>query len=239
MSGYLINTEHISTYSKTKRSTTDPKTQMRCRPTLQDTAPHGLQRDIQTQVSHPTPTDQGPDMSTGKESSPCITHPINRVRMPYQHRTHLNILRQGPRHLPDNNKSLHVSTTHHSSVAEDAIFHQNRCCSKSKRSTTDPKTQNALPTYIARYSSPWSTKGHPNSSISSNSHRPGTGDVNWQREFPVYNSSNKSCQDALSTQNTSQHISARAKAPTRSTCIIHPANRVRIPYQHTTHLNVL
>ena len=31
----------------------------------------------------------------------------------------------------------------------------------------------------------------------------------------MYNSSNKSCQDALSTQNTSQHTSARAKAPTR------------------------
>ena len=125
MSGYLINTEHISTYSKTKRSTTDPKTQMRCRPTLQDTTnPYGLRRDIPNQVSHPTPTDQGPEMSTGKESS------------------------------------------------------------------------------------------------------------------PVYNSSNKSCQDPLSTQNTSQHTSARAKAPTRSTCIIHPANRVRIPYQHKTHLNI-
>ena len=86
-----------------------------------------------------------------KRVPPCITHPINRVRIPYQHRTHLNILRQGPRHLPDNNKSLHESTTHHSSVAEDAIFQQNRCCSKSKRSTTDPKTQNALPTDIARY----------------------------------------------------------------------------------------
>ena len=61
--------------------------------------------------------------------------------MPYRHRTHLNVLRQGPRHLPDNNKSLHKSTTHHSSAAENAIFQQNRCCSKSKRSTTDPKTQ--------------------------------------------------------------------------------------------------
>ena len=37
-----------------------------------------------------------------KRVPPCITHPINRVRIPYQHRTHLNILRQGPRHLPDN-----------------------------------------------------------------------------------------------------------------------------------------
>ena len=44
-------------------------------------------------------------MLTGKKSSPCITIPANRVRMPYQHRTHLNILRQGPRHLPDKNQS--------------------------------------------------------------------------------------------------------------------------------------
>jgi hypothetical protein len=44
-------------------------------------------------------------MLTGKESSPCITIPANRVRMPYQHRTHPNIIRQGPRHLPDNKQS--------------------------------------------------------------------------------------------------------------------------------------
>ena len=36
------------------------------------------------------------------ESSTCITCPTNHNRIPYWHRTHLNVLRQGPRHLPDN-----------------------------------------------------------------------------------------------------------------------------------------
>ena len=145
---------------------------MRYRPTLQDTTnPYGLRRDTQLKLSYPTSTGPGPEMSTGKESSTCITHPANRDRMPYQHRTHLNVLRQGPRHLPDNNKSLHMSTTHHSSVAEDAIFQQNRCCSKTKRSTTDPKTQKCATNRHCKIQRiPMVYKGTPNSSIYTNFH---------------------------------------------------------------------
>ena len=46
---------------------------------------------------------------------------------------------------------------------------------------------------------------------------PGSGDVNWQREFNVYNASSKSWQDALSTQNTSQ----RPQHHKRVSSIIH------------------
>jgi hypothetical protein len=133
-------------------------------------------------------------MSTGKESSTCITHPANRDRMPYRHRTHLNVLRQGPRHLPDNNKSLHKSTTHHSSVAENAIFQQNRCCSKSNsRSTSDHKTQKcAADRHCKIQQIPMVYEGTPNSSYLIQPQIRGTGDVNWQREFNIQNTSSKS-----------------------------------------------
>jgi hypothetical protein len=54
------------------------------------------------QVILSNPKYVGPEMSTGKESSTYRTHPANRDRMPYRHRTYLNVLQQGPRHLPDN-----------------------------------------------------------------------------------------------------------------------------------------
>ena len=47
-------------------------------------------------------------------------------------------------------------------------------------------------------------EGTPHSNYLIQLPRTGTGDVNWQKEFPVHNYSGKSCQDALSTQNTSQ-----------------------------------
>ena len=54
------------------------------------------------------------------------------------------------------------------------------------------RRRNVLPTDIARYDkSLWSTKEHPTQVILSNFHWTRTGDVNWQREFNVYNSSNK------------------------------------------------
>ena len=53
--------------------------------------------------------------------------------------------------------------------------------------------------------SPWSSKGYPTEAVSHpTSTGPGNGDVRWKREFNVYNTSSKSCQDTLSTQNTSQ-----------------------------------
>ena len=94
VTGCLIDTEHISTYFKTNRSTTDPKTQKcaadrHCKiqqiPMVYEGTPNSS---YLTQL----PLDQDPEMSTGKESSTCITHPANRVRIPYQHRTHLNVL---------------------------------------------------------------------------------------------------------------------------------------------------
>mgnify|MGYP007123568501 CR=1 FL=1 len=146
-------------------------------------------------------------MSTGKESSTCITHPANRDRMPYRHRTHLNVLRQGPRHLPDNNKSLHKSTTHHSSVAENAIFQQNRNCSKSNsRSTSDPKTQKcAADRHCKIQQIPMVYEGTPNSS--------------YLTQLPL---------DQDPEMSTGKES---------STCITHPANRDRMPYRHRTHLN--
>ena len=36
------------------------------------------------------------------DSSTCIARPANHKREPYRHRTHLNVPRQGPKHLPDN-----------------------------------------------------------------------------------------------------------------------------------------
>ena len=75
-------------------------------------------------------------------------------------------------------------------------------------------------------------EGTPNSNYLIQLPRTGTGDVNWQREFPVHNYSGKSCQDALSTQNTSQQYFGKGQGTcpiTNQSSKLHQQARYRLP----------
>ena len=88
----LKQTTHNTSQRTVKQSERLPilRRKMRCLPTLQHTTnPYGLRGDTQLKLSHPA----------------------NHVRMPCQHGTHLNILRQGPRHLPDNKSIIQTPST--------------------------------------------------------------------------------------------------------------------------------
>ena len=88
----LKQTTHNTSQRTVKQSERLPilRRKMRCLPTLQHTTnPYGLRGDTQLKLSHPA----------------------NHVGMPCQHGTHLNILRQGPRHLPDNKSIIQTPST--------------------------------------------------------------------------------------------------------------------------------